>query len=358
MKKIKTIEKIVSLLKIIFSAFLPKKYFIKSFVRLIQLKLILFFAVFLFIYQGLACAEIPRDSFRILALHEKDILVAAIFNYNSKILELEQDRLTLREDKEWLNLKILHIQDQKRTMPVELERASGVLTYKSQLIDKELLRLLNLNRKHLGELLKLDARVKKKNGDKEPSWWHLEDWVLDLLYPERKDLGKKKKVAFFETGRKNEIFKGRAQLVQEIQVKIKAVKLENWVVLISDKSGLRLEVQLPILFGVGKSSVAKDYKKFLRKFAWLLKPYAVKIEVAGFTDNSPINNKQYSSNLELAADRAVNVVKEFVKIGMNPSLFKIVSRGVNTKKNQDKDKSNAAMKRRVEVNVFFENNEV
>ncbi len=318
---------------------------------------ILLSIIFFLSFQDTGLAEIPKDSFRILAIHEKDILVPAIFQYHSKTLELSQDLLNLRKDKEWVNVKIMHIEDQNRNIPHELKEAGRVLKYKIQLINKKMIRLNSLNRKHLADLLKLDSRVKGKYGSNLPAWWSLDDWVLKLLYPGLKPVEKKNKTASVVIGTKVDAIKSDLQLVKDIQGKIKAVELGNWVELISGESRLRLEVQLPILFGSGKTTIAKEYKKFFKKLAWLLKPYQVQIEVAGFTDGSAISGGKYSSNIELGVSRAANVVKELVETGLKQSAFKIVSQGVNPEKNQDKDKLSAAMKRRVEVNVFFDDNE-
>lgn len=314
---------------------------------------------FILSFQTLVFSEIPQDSFRILALHEKDIIVPAVYQYNSKILELQQDRLNLQKDKEWVNVKMLHIQDQNRHIPSELKEASELFSYKMQHISKEIIRLTNLNRRHIESLRKLDNKVKNNYNSQAPAWWRLDGWVLKLLYPELQTASihaetttevAEEKISGTSTG-------GDVKLIKDIKEKIKAVELGNWVELFSGESRLRLEVQLPILFGSGKSTIAKDYKNFFRKLSWLLKPYPVKIEVAGFTDGNAISGGKYATNIELGVSRATNVVKELVNTGLKQSSFKIISQGEKPYKNTKNNKLSAAMKRRVEVNVFFGDNE-
>ncbi len=308
-------------------------------------------------FQTLVFADIPQDSFRILALHEKDIIVPAVYQYNSKILELQQDRLNLQKDKEWVNVKMLHIQDQKRLVPSELKEASEIFSYKMELISKEIIRLTNLNRKHIESLRKLDNKVKSRHNNRAPTWWRLDDWVMKLLYSDSQTASINSGTVSVATEKKISNNRGDAKLIKDIKEKIKAVELGNWVELFSDESRLRLEVQLPILFGSGKSTIAKDYKNFFRKLSWLLKPYPVNIEVAGFTDGNAISGGKYTTNIELGVSRATNVVKELVNTGLKQSSFKIISQGEKPYKNTKNNKLSAAMKRRVEVNVFFGDNE-
>ena len=319
----------------------------------------LFCAVFFMVFASVGFSELPQDSFRILSLHEKGLLTSAVFTYTSKILELNQDILNIRNDREWVKVKIQNIQDQNRTIPRELRQADTTLGRKVQLMDKEILRLYALSRQHLDALLLLDRQVKVKHQNETPSWWYLEKWLVELMYPDaiKKQHGEtaakvKNNIRQYKVASPPE----HKAIIKALQEKIDAVGLENWVALMSNESPLRLEVQLPILFGSGKTDVAKDYKIFFRKLSWLLKPYLVKVEVAGYTDSNSVRGGKYSSNIELGASRAANVVRELIETGMKQSVFRIVSQGeISNEKIKENDKLSAAMKRRVEVNVFFEN---
>lgn len=313
--------------------------------------------IFSLLFQISAYAEIPVDSFRVLALHEKDIIVPAVYQYHSKILELEQDRLNLKKDKEWVAIRMEHIQDQNRLIPSELKEASETFSYKMQLIGKEITRLTGLNQRHIETLRKLDKEVKKKYNNNLPSWWQLDDWIIKLLYPATHPLSVKTDAISVKSERVVPVNKKSDNLAGDIQQKIKEIELGNWVELFPNEKRMRLEVQLPILFGSGKSNVATDYKKFFQKLSWLLKPYPVEIEVAGFTDSNPVSGGKYASNIELGVSRATNVVKELVSTGLKQSSFKIISQSEKPDNSDRENKFSAAMKRRVEVNVFFDDNE-
>ena len=248
--------------------------------------------VLFMLFASVGNAQLPQDSFRILSLHEKEILTSAVFKYTTKILELNQDLLNLRNDKEWVKVKIHNIQDQNRLIPRELRGADVTLGRKIQLVDKEIIRLHTLSRHHLDGLLLLDRKVKARNDNQTPSWWYIEKWLAELMYPgaQKKQPDKTAAASVVNKTVKGEMVspKDNSPIAKTLQEKIDAVGLENWVSLIPDEDPLRLEVQLPILFGSGKTNVAKDYKKFFRKLSWLLKPYPIQVEITGFTDKNVI----------------------------------------------------------------------
>ena len=116
------------------------------------------------------------------------------------------------------------------------------------------------------------------------------------------------------------------------------------------EGALTLETRLPILFGSGKSSIAKEYRRFFKKLAGVLKPYSVRVEVEGFADRTRTRGKKASGNMELGARRAASVVNELVKHGMDPARFTIKSRGeygLPSRKKKD------PMMRRAQVTVIF-----
>jgi flagellar motor protein MotB len=303
---------------------------------------------------GMGYADIPVDSSRILALKEKELLVSEVLDYKKQIFELKQDLLTLKSDKEWLDVKIMHFETQGRTVPDEMTASKDLIVKKQSQIALDISKFNGLCKQHLQEMRHLDARVKRENGNKAPVWWRWDDQISRLMASEGNESKpaaemKKPEIAVKKADSTTEISPFRKGL----EDKIKAADLDNWVALVSGDKGLKLEVQLPILFGHGKSSVAKDYKPFFKKLSALLKPYQVRIDVTGYADGDKIRSKHYSSKIELGTKRAANVMHELIKAGMPPSIFKVSSEGAYGSHDPTKKGLSAAMKRRVEVNVYF-----
>jgi flagellar motor protein MotB len=148
-----------------------------------------------------------------------------------------------------------------------------------------------------------------------------------------------------------------ADLLETFEEKIKAADIDNWVALASGEKGLKLEVQLPILFGLGKTDVAEDYKLFFNKLASLIKPYHVVIEVSGYPDSHTSDRKSFVTNMAMGTKRAASVVKELMKTGLPASAFKIISESGDAPHAREKNELSSAMRRRVEVNVYIRTNE-
>lgn len=301
-----------------------------------------------------AHADIPVDSSKILALQEKELRVTAVSHYNGLVHEYQEDLLNLKSDREWLVVRMLRIEDQKRQVPGEMIAAKDRIDSKQGQRVLEIDRMKELTEKHLAELRALDTKVRGANGE-NPDWWHLDAWIYGLMYPEKKGV-QPDMVSVPGIEAKNlESFHISASLQRDLEEKIKSVELDNWVALVQKESELTLEVQLPILFGLGQSSVAKDYKPFFKKLAWLLKPYSVRIEVAGYSDSDAQDINDVSSNMALGVSRAKNVVQELIETGMLPASFKIIGEGESGSTDPARKELNAAMKRRVDVRVYFEN---
>jgi chemotaxis protein MotB len=80
----------------------------------------------------------------------------------------------------------------------------------------------------------------------------------------------------------------------------------------------------------------------------LAHPY-LRVEVQGHTDDRPINTKRYPPNRELSVDRATQVVKTLIALGLDPA--QISGKGFGEYRNlypNDSD-SNRGKNRRVEI---------
>lgn len=139
---------------------------------------------------------------------------------------------------------------------------------------------------------------------------------------------------------------------RELAEKIRKSGLTDWLEVIPMDPYFRIETRLPILFSSASATVARQYHPFLNKFARLLKGYDVRVVVDGYADMDPINSKKYPSNFELGATRAANVARILMKGGVSPSYVKIGSTGqyrLNAKKTSERK----AFERQVRIAVIF-----
>ena len=135
---------------------------------------------------------------------------------------------------------------------------------------------------------------------------------LGATEDELKDLRKARALA----EQRNATFK---QLLARLKSMIDSGKLD-----VKIRNGLMI-VQLgnKILFDPGKTALKKDGQAALSELATVLKDIADRaFLVAGHTDNVPIRTRQFRSNWELSAARAVEVVKFLQSQGVDPKQLR------------------------------------
>ncbi len=135
--------------------------------------------------------------------------------------------------------------------------------------------------------------------------------------------------------------------------------LQNSVSVKLDPRGLKIELASNSLYDLGSAEIKPTMFPVLKKIAETVKSSPIKnymIEVDGHTDNIPItNSSKYESNWELSANRATNVVKYFIKLGIPPSRLRAAGYAdthplvPNTDADGNPIPENQAKNRRVEI---------
>lgn len=115
----------------------------------------------------------------------------------------------------------------------------------------------------------------------------------------------------------------------------------------------RMVLALPtdVLFDTGSAQLSKAGKLALAEVALVLhEDFADRrFQVEGHTDNVPIHNTTYASNWELAAARALGVVKLMVDRGVAPSALSAASHGENRPAMPNESDAGRAYNRRIEI---------
>jgi chemotaxis protein MotB len=100
----------------------------------------------------------------------------------------------------------------------------------------------------------------------------------------------------------------RTELLQAI----KNDKFKDKLYITITEKGLVISVSNDILFDSGKADVKSDMKETLEIIAQLINRIGNPIQVDGYTDNIPVHNNRYTSNWQLSAERAANVVEYLI----------------------------------------------
>ncbi len=105
-----------------------------------------------------------------------------------------------------------------------------------------------------------------------------------------------------------------------------------------------------IVFDVGRAQLKPSVQPILNKVASLAlaHPYLL-VEVQGHTDDRPINTRRYPSNWELSVDRATQVGKALIGLGLDPAQISVKGFAEYRTLYPNDSNSNRGKNRRVEI---------
>ncbi len=113
-----------------------------------------------------------------------------------------------------------------------------------------------------------------------------------------------------------------------------------------------VELASDVLFPSGSAKLSKEGRASIDEVAVLLAGIPDRnFQVEGHTDNVPIHTTAYPSNWDLAADRALNVVKAMVEAGMPAERISAASYGEAKPAQSNETPEGRAANRRIEIVV-------
>ena len=123
-----------------------------------------------------------------------------------------------------------------------------------------------------------------------------------------------------------------------------------------NEEGLYITVQDVALFDSGKADIHKNVIPLLSKVSAMLNGLENEIKIVGHTDNVPIDNSEFHSNMDLSAERAINVRSLLVNSenGLDPEKTSIEAWGELKPKASNDTEQGRAQNRRVEIVVSRE----
>ncbi|MFQ5677068.1 MAG: flagellar motor protein MotB, partial [bacterium] len=142
--------------------------------------------------------------------------------------------------------------------------------------------------------------------------------------------------------------------IKKMQEVIKKNELEEKVNITQGDGEIFIELKDSMLFDSGSAILKPNYFKLLSVISKMLFKDAKEIRVEGHTDDIPIRTRKYPSNWELSVDRALSVVKYFVKKeGVSPDRLVVAGLGEFRPIVPNNSPKNRAKNRRVIINVKF-----
>ncbi len=145
-------------------------------------------------------------------------------------------------------------------------------------------------------------------------------------------------------------------LYGEVSQATQAQGLEDSVAVSMDSNYQFVQISMSgaILFDSGQAILRVKAEPILDKIGTILKVYdEYEIKIEGHTDNVPINNKNYDSNMWLSTARATNVFEYLTtKRGLNPKTLESSGRGEYEPIASNNTSEGRAKNRRVEIKIY------
>jgi len=131
---------------------------------------------------------------------------------------------------------------------------------------------------------------------------------------------------------------------------VREANLKNAEIVLMDDQSVKVSVQGPMFFALGKADLRPEVTDFLKRLAQVIKETPYEIHVVGHTDDLPISTAQYPSNWELSLARASHVARFLIDAGgLAPSRFVVMGRGQYDPAAGNADPRSRALNRRVEI---------
>ena len=144
------------------------------------------------------------------------------------------------------------------------------------------------------------------------------------------------------------------QLQQQINNALAKQNLQAYVSLQTTTRGLVVQILADkVFFATGSADLGPIGDKVVDTVSTVLKTDTYNINVEGYTDNQPVIGGVYSSNEELSAVRAVNVVLRLEKPdGLNPSRLSATGYGDTHPLAPNNSPQNMALNRRIDIVIL------
>lgn len=152
---------------------------------------------------------------------------------------------------------------------------------------------------------------------------------------------------------KQESMSTDALLVSQLQNFIEKETLDEYAQILVDEQKIKLIVNPPLLFDIGKAAIKPKGKRLLDGISDIMKGVENPIMIEGHTDNVPIHSNDYDSNWDLSFHRAYSVIRYLVSNkGHSPLQLSGTGYGEFRPIETNATKEGRSKNRRIEVNVI------
>lgn len=139
-------------------------------------------------------------------------------------------------------------------------------------------------------------------------------------------------------------------LAKKLNNTIEKNGLAEVIKLRKEDRGIVLQLDETILFEPGKADLKENNKEVLETITTIINEHDNDVLIEGHTDNVPMNNKEFASNWELSAARALSAVTYFVHDKkIDPMRFSVKGYGEYKPLVPNDTPENRAINRRIDI---------
>lgn len=142
----------------------------------------------------------------------------------------------------------------------------------------------------------------------------------------------------------------RINVLARSEQAVREANLQNAEIVLLDDQSVKVSVQGPMFFALGRADLRPEVTDFLGRLAQVIRETPYDIHVVGHTDDLPISTAQFPSNWELSLARAAQVARHLIGAGgIDPARFVVMGRGQYDPAARNADAGSRALNRRVEI---------
>lgn len=148
------------------------------------------------------------------------------------------------------------------------------------------------------------------------------------------------------------------EMYEQVKGYVEEQGLEAAVSVSVNRDGVFVDIKELILFEPGEVSIKPEGMEILNHLEGLFLQFDNRIVVEGHTDNVPAGTKEYPTNWELSADRAVNVVRYLSEVKKIPEVrLAAIGYGEFRPMAANDTAANRALNRRVNLLIIVDEGE-
>jgi chemotaxis protein MotB len=147
----------------------------------------------------------------------------------------------------------------------------------------------------------------------------------------------------------------RVNVFERSRQAVREANIQNVEIAIMEDQSVKVSVQGPMFFELGKADLRKEVRDFLKNLSRVINQTPYQVNIIGHTDDYPINTAQFPSNWELSVTRAARAARYMIDEGaVDPRRVTVMGRAQYEPVTANTSARERSLNRRVEIIITRE----